>query len=75
MSKKYLELKAIFPSRVLAHNIFAIHVLSPTFGISDWIKQLKNLYIKTRKILTASGSFHINSDMIEYIAIVMAEEG
>ena len=72
MSKKYLELKAIFPSRVLAHNIFAIHVLSPTFGISDWIKQLKNLYIKTRKILTASGKILTS---IECIAIVMAEEG
>ena len=51
-------------NKVLAHNIFAIPVLSPTFGILDWTKQeLENLDIKTRKILTASGSFHINSDV------------
>ena len=49
-------------NKVLAHNIFAIPVLSPTFGILDWPKQeLENLDIETRKILTASGSFHINS--------------
>ena len=51
-------------NKVVAHNIFAIPVLSPTFGILDWTKQeLENLDIKTRKILTASGSFHINSDI------------
>ena len=51
-------------NKVLAHNIFAIPVLSPTFGILDWTKQeLENLDIETRKILTASGSFHINSDI------------
>ena len=49
-------------NKVLAHNIFAIPVLSPTFGILDWPKQeLENLDIETRKILTASVSFHINS--------------
>ena len=51
-------------NKVLAHNIFAIPVLSPTFRILDWTKQeLENLDIETRKILTASGSFHINSDV------------
>ena len=38
--------------------------LSPTFGILDWTKQeLENLDIKTGKILTVSGSFHINRDV------------
>ena len=51
-------------NKVLLHNIFAIPVLSPTFGILLWTKQkLENLDIKTRKILTASGSFHINSNV------------
>ena len=51
-------------NKVVAHNIFAIRVLSQTFGILGWTKQeLENLDIKTKKILTASGSFHINSDI------------
>ena len=50
-------------NKVLAHNIFAIPVLTPTFGILEWTKQeLEDLDIKTRKILTACASFHINSD-------------
>ena len=51
-------------NKVLAHNIFAIPVLTPTFGILEWTKQdLDDLDIKTRKILTACASFHINSDI------------
>ena len=51
-------------NKVVAHNIFAIPVLSPTFEILDWTKQeLENLNIETRNIFTASGSFHINSDI------------
>ena len=49
-------------NKVLAHNIFTIPVLTPTFGILEWTKQLEDLDIKTRKILTACTSFHINSD-------------
>ena len=62
--RKILYSELYSRNKVLAHNIFAIPVLSPTFGILDWAKQeLENLDIKTRKILTASGSFHINSDV------------
>ena len=51
-------------NKVLAHNIFVIPVVSPKFGILDWTKQeLENLDIKTGKILTVSGSFHINRDV------------
>ena len=51
-------------NKVLAHNIFAIPVLTLTFGILEWTKQeLEDLDIKTRKILTACGSFHISSDV------------
>ena len=49
-------------NKVLAHNIFTIPVLTPTFGILEWTKQLEDVDIKTRKILTACTSFHINSD-------------
>ena len=46
------------------HNIFAMPLITPTFGIINWAKEeLHNIDIKTRKLLTSTGSFHINSDM------------
>ena len=51
-------------NKVGAHNIFVIPVSSPTLVILDWMKQeFENIDIKTKKILTASGSFHINSNI------------
>ena len=50
--------------KVTAHNTFAIPVLTPTFGILSWTKdELKQIDVKTRKLLTLSGSFHLNSDV------------
>ncbi len=50
--------------KVTAHNTFAIPVLTPTFGILSWSKdELKDIDVKTRKLLTLSGSFHLNSDV------------
>ena len=50
--------------KVTAHNTFAIPVLKPTFGILSWSKnELKQIDVKTRKLLTLSGSFHLNSDV------------
>ena len=64
-------------TKVLAQNIFAIPVLTPTFGILEWTEQkLEDLDIQTRKILTACGSFHINSDIDRlYCYRKMVEEG
>ena len=60
--KEYLKRATKTQFKVLAHNIIAIPVLSPTVGISDWTKQeLENFDIKTRTIFSASGSFCINS--------------
>ena len=51
-------------NKVIAHNIFAIPVITPTFGILNWTKEeLEQIDIKTRKLLTLSGSFHRNSDI------------
>ena len=51
-------------NKVTSHNIFAIPVIPPTFGIINWTKEeLHNIDIKIRKLLTATGSFHINSDI------------
>ena len=47
-----------------AHNTFAIPVVTPTFGILNWTKEeLSAIDIKTRKILSSTGSFHVNSDV------------
>ena len=48
----------------LAHNTFALPVLTPTFGILDWtICETENLDITTRKILNMTGNFNRNSDI------------
>ena len=49
-------------NKVLAHNIFAVPILLPTFGILNWTKEeVEQIDIKTRKLLTLSGNFHRNS--------------
>ena len=46
-------------NKVIAHNTFAIPVVTPTFGILNWTKdELSDIDVKTRKILTATGNFH-----------------
>ena len=51
-------------NKTIAHNIFSIPIITPTIGILNWTKdELEQIDIKTRKILTSSGSFHINSDI------------
>ena len=48
--------------KVTSHDIFAIPVITPTFGIINWTKEeLHNIDIKTRKLLTSTGSFYIKS--------------
>ena len=40
-------------NKVIAHNTFAIPVITPTFGILNWTKdELSGIDVKTRKILT-----------------------
>ena len=51
-------------NKVTSHNIFAVPVITPTIGIISWtIVELHNIDIKTRKLFTSTGSFHINSDI------------
>ena len=51
-------------NKAVAHNTFAIPVITPTFGILNWTKdELSDIDVKTRKILTSTGSFHVNSDV------------
>ena len=51
-------------NKVDAQNTFALPILTPTFGVLNWTKQeLTQIDVKTRKILTQTGSFHRNSDV------------
>ena len=51
-------------NKVIAHNAFAVPVLIPTIGVLDWtIGEIKEIDIKTRKILTLIRNFHANSDV------------
>ena len=51
-------------NKVMAHNTFAVPVLVPTFGILDWTKkEVEDIDIKTRKMLTQGGNFHRNSSV------------
>ena len=48
----------------ITHNVFALPVLAPTFGIICWtIQEIENLDIMTRKILYITGNFHRNSNI------------
>ena len=44
--------------------MFAVPVLKPTYGILDWtIQEIRDIDIKTRKVLSMTGNFHISSDV------------
>ena len=71
VSKEYLNrARKIWSSelsdfnKVIAHNSFAVPVITPTIGIIDWtIDEIRQVDINTRKLLTMTGSFHPNSDV------------
>ena len=49
---------------MLAHNSFALPTITATVGILEWsIKEINDTDIKTRKILTMTGSLHPNCDV------------
>ena len=71
VSKEYLSrVKKIWLSeltafnKTIAHNAFAIPVIAPTMVILDWtIQEIKDIDLRTRKILSVIGNFHPNSDV------------
>ena len=51
-------------NKVIAHNTFAITVLTTTVVVIDWtIKEIKEIDIRTRKHLTMTRNFHPNGDV------------
>ena len=71
VTKDYLSrVKKIWSSELsaynkkIAHSSFATPVIAPTTGILGWtIQEIKDIDIKTRKILSVTGNFHPNSDI------------
>ena len=63
VSKEYFtRVRKIWKS--IAHNLFAAPALKSTYGILDWtIQEIRNIDIKTRKVLSMNGNFHINSNV------------
>ena len=55
--------------------MFAVPVLKPTYSILDWtIQEIRNIDIKTRKVLSMTGNFHINS-YVDCLYILRSQEG
>ena len=51
-------------NKIIVHNTLATPVISYTIGILHWNKkEIKDLDISTRKLLTMKGSFHRASDI------------
>ena len=73
VSKEYLNrVRKIWSSelsdfnKVIAHNSFAVPIITPTIGIIDSIiEDIRQVDINTRKLLSMTGSFHPNSDVTE----------
>ena len=69
----YARVKRIWNSelssfnKLIAHNSFAVPVLTTTVGILNWtIDEIKEIDIKTRKQLTMSRNFHPNGDIYKF---------
>ena len=65
VTKKYFQrVRKIWLSELYAknkiafHNIFAIPIIRPIIGIINWTKkELSNIDVKTRKLLTSTGQY------------------
>ena len=51
-------------NKVTAHNTFAVPIITSTVGILDWTKkEIEDLDIMTRKMMTMTGGLHPASDV------------
>ena len=51
-------------NKTIAHNTFAVPIITPTVGMLDWTKkEVKDLDVMTRKIISMNGGFHTASDV------------
>ena len=71
VTKEYIHrVKKIWSSELsgynkfIAHNAFAVPVITPTFAILKWtLAEIDNIDVKTRKMLNITNNFHRNSDI------------
>ena len=62
--RKILKSKLLAFNKTIAHNMFAVLLLKPTYSILDWtIQEIRNIDIKTRKVFSMTSNFHINSNV------------
>ena len=62
-------------NKTIAHNMFAVLMLKPTYVILDWaIQKIRNIEIKARNVLAMTGNFHIISD-VDCLYIPISEGG
>ena len=58
----------------LAHNTFALPVLTPTYGIFDWtIREIQNVDITMRKILNITETLIETQTLMDYICLAETE--
>ena len=51
-------------NKIQAQNVFAVRIITGTFGVLDWTKEeVSDINVKTRKLLTCTGNFHGNSNV------------
>ena len=51
-------------NKAIAHNSFAVPIITPTVGILGWTKkEISDLDITTRKIMNMAGAFHTAGDV------------
>ena len=70
LSSEYFKRVRIWKSELsafnkqIAHNCFALPVLTPTFGILDWtLQNIEDIDIRTRKISNMTSNFNRNSNI------------
>ena len=51
-------------NKIIAHNTFAVSMVTPTIGVLNWTKgDIKSMDIMTRKQITTTGGFHHANDI------------
>lgn len=62
--KKFSTSKLIAINKTVVHNVFAVPKFIPISGVLDWtLDKIRIINVNSRKILTATHNFHINSDL------------
>ena len=65
--KKSLKSELNGLNKTRAHNAFVVAVMEPRIAMLDWTKkEISDLDVKTKRLLTLAGAFRAASDVIGY---------